>query len=131
MLWSKKCIISAISIVSRVPPYADANLPVQEVAAVKLTSVIFQVNNAKLYVPVFTLFINDNTKFLENIKQGFKRTISWNNTTKITIQSKNNNFDYLIDLTFRNINRLFALSLKSGNENPTRDSFNKYYMSLV
>ena len=131
MLWSKQCIISAISIVSRVPPYADANLPVQEVAAVKLTSVIFQVNNAKLYVPVFTLFINDNTKFLENIKQGFKRTISWNNTTKITIQSKNNNFDYLIDLTFRNINRLFALSLKSGNENPTRDSFNKYYMSLV
>ena len=131
MLWSKQCIISAISIVSRVPPYADANLPVQEVAAVKLTSVIFQVNNAKLYVPVFTLFINDNTKFLENIKQGFKRTISWNNTTKITIQPKNNNFDYLIDLTFRNINRLFALSLKSGNENPTRDSFNKYYMSLV
>ena len=131
MLWSKQCIISAISIVSRVPPYADANLPVQEVAAVKLTSAIFQVNNAKLYVPVFTLFINDNTKFLENIKQRFKRTISWNNTTKITIQPKNNNFDYLIDLTFRNINRLFALSLKSGNENPTRDSFNKYYMSLV
>ena len=35
-------------------------------------------NNAKLYIQVVTLSINDNIKFLENIKQGFKRTISWN-----------------------------------------------------
>ena len=39
----------------------------------------FQINNANLYVPVVTSSINDNIKFLENIKQGFKRTISWNN----------------------------------------------------
>ena len=78
------------------------------------------------------MFINDSTKFLENVKQGFKRTISWNkDRSEITIQPKNNNFDYLMGLTFRNMNRLFALSLKSGNDNPTRDSFNKYYMSLV
>ena len=38
----------------------------------------FIITSAKLYVPVFTLSINDNIKFLENIKQGFKRTISWN-----------------------------------------------------
>ena len=37
----------------------------------------FQINNAKLYVPVVTLSINDNITFLENIRQGFKRTISW------------------------------------------------------
>ena len=35
-------------------------------------------NNAKLYLPVVTLSINDNINFLENIKQGFKRAISWN-----------------------------------------------------
>ena len=40
------------------------------------TGATFQINNAKLYVPVVTLSINDNIKFLENIKQGFKRTIS-------------------------------------------------------
>ena len=34
----------------------------------------FQINNAKLYVPVITLSINGDIKFLENIKQGFKRT---------------------------------------------------------
>ena len=34
------------------------------------------ITSIKLYVPVVTLSINDNTKLLENIKQGFKRTIS-------------------------------------------------------
>ena len=33
-------------------------------------------NNAKLYVPVITLSITDNIKFLENIKERFKITIS-------------------------------------------------------
>ena len=76
--------------------------------------------------------MNDNIKFLENIKQGFKRTISWNKyRSKITTQPKNNNLDYLIDLTFRNINRLVVLSLKKGNDDPTRDSFDEYYMLLV
>ena len=31
----------------------------------------------------------------------------------------------------RNINRLFVLSFKNGNSDPMRDSFDKYYMSLV
>ena len=48
------------------------------VAAIQTTGTAFQINNAKLYVPVVTLSINDNIKYLENIKQGFKRTTSWN-----------------------------------------------------
>ena len=36
------------------------------------------ITNTKRYVPVITLFVSDNIKFLENIKQGFERTISWN-----------------------------------------------------
>ena len=32
--------------------------------------------STKLYVPAVTLSINNNIKFLENIKQGFKRTVS-------------------------------------------------------
>ena len=96
------------------------------------TGATLQINNAKLYVPVVTLSINDNIKFLENIKQGFKRTISWNKyRSEITAQPKNNNLDYLIDPTFRIINRMFALSFKHGNIDPTRDSFDKYYMPSV
>ena len=37
----------------------------------------------------------------------------------------------MIDSTFRNIDILFVLSLKNGNKNPTRNSFDEYYMSLV
>ena len=75
------------------------------------------------------MFIGDNTKFLENIKQGFKRTISWNKYRyKITAQPKNNNLDYLINPTFRNINKLFVLSFRNII---VRESFLRYYMPLV
>ena len=37
----------------------------------------------------------------------------------------------MIDATFRNINRLFVLSFKNGKNDPTRDSFDDYYMPLV
>ena len=75
-----------------------------------ITGANFVITSTKLYVPVVMLSINDNIKFLENIKQGFKRTISWNKyRSEITTYPKNNNLDYLIDPTFRNINRLFVL----------------------
>ena len=34
--------------------------------------------HTKLYVLVITLSVNNDIKFLENIKQGFKKTTSWN-----------------------------------------------------
>ena len=58
--------------------------------AIQTTSTTFQINNANFYVPVVTLSINDNIKFLENIKQRFKRTIYWNKYRyEITTQTKN------------------------------------------
>ena len=64
-----------------------------------ITSVSFEISSTKIYVPVATLSINDNIKFLENIKQGFKRTISWNKyRCEIIVQTKNNNLDYLIEI---------------------------------
>ena len=57
-------------------------------------------------MPVVTLSINDNIEFLENMKQGFQQTVSWNKyRSEITIQQ--NNLDYMIDPSFGNINRLF------------------------
>ena len=64
--------------------------------------------------------------------QGFKRTISWNKyRSEITRQPKNNNLDYMTDTTFKNINRLFVLSFKNGDDYPTGDYFDKYSMRLV
>ena len=93
---------------------------------------VFPINNAKLYVPVVILSINDNITFLRNIKQEFKRTISWNKyRSEITTYKKNNNSDYLIDPRFRNINRFFVLSFKNGYDDPTRYSFDDYYMPFT
>ena len=76
--WPKEFILSEISIIPTTPPNPNANTPVQEVAVIQKTSKTFQINSAKIYVPVVTLSINDNIKVLVNIKQRFKRTISWN-----------------------------------------------------
>ena len=43
-------------------------------------------------------------------------------------QTKNNNLNYLIDLTFTNVNRLSVLSFEKETD---RTSFSKYYVSQV
>ena len=37
----------------------------------------------------------------------------------------------MIDPTFRNINKLFVLLFRNGDDDPTRNSFDKYYIPLV
>ena len=64
--WSKECIIFEISITPKV--WGD-----NPVDAIQTTGATFQINNDKLYVPVVTLSVNDNIKFLENIKQELKK----------------------------------------------------------
>ena len=68
--------------------------------------------------------INDNIK-------GFKKTISWNKYRSQITQPESNNLDYMIYSTFRNINRLVVLSLKSGDSYLTRNYFVNYYIPLV
>ena len=115
--WSRQCIISEILIIPRVYRNPDAEPPVFDVETTQATSAAFQINNAKSYVPVVILSINDNIKFLENIKQGFERTISWNKYRyETTTRPKNNSLDNLIDATFMNISRLFVLSFKNYND---------------
>ena len=50
--WSKECIISGISLTPGIADNSRANHPVPAVAAVQTTGATFQINNAKLYVPV-------------------------------------------------------------------------------
>ena len=75
--WSIYCVMSEISRTRAVPANPNANPAAPAAAETQTTSTTFQINNAKVYVPVVTLSINDNIKLLENIKQGFKITISW------------------------------------------------------
>ena len=122
--WSKECIISEIS---RTPEIRENNW----VDATETTASKFQIDHVKFYLPVVTLSINDNIKFVKNKKQRFKRKRFWNiHRSEITTQTKNN-LDYLIDPAFGNNNRLFVFSLKNGDDDPTKNSFEKYYILLV
>ena len=54
-----------------------------------ITGVNFVITSTKLYLPRITLSINENNKFLENIKQEFKKAIYWNKYgTEVTTQPK-------------------------------------------
>ena len=97
----------------------------------------FQIKDTKLYVPVVTLSKENDTKLLEQLKSGFKRTIKWNKYRwQMTIQPQNNNLNYLTYPTFTNVNRLFVLSFQRivGVNNTTKDyrgSLSDYYVPNV
>ena len=66
------------------------------------------------------------------MKQVPKITDSQNKyRSEVKAQLRNNNLDYMIEQTFKNINRFFVNSCKNVNNDPTRNSFDKYYMPLV
>ena len=70
-----------------------------------------------MYVPVVTLSTEDDIHFLEQSKSGFKRTIEWSKyRSEMTNHTKTNNLNYLIDLTFNKVNRLFILSFKNEED---------------
>ena len=98
-------------------------------AIVAPEGVAFKIKDTKLYVPVVTLSKENDTKLLEKLKTGFKRTIKWNKY--MTIQPQNDNLNYLIDPTFINVNRLFVLSSARNAGGDNRDSISYYYVPNV
>ena len=84
MKWTKNCATPEIYKTPEIPANPNANAPNPLIQATSTTTETFQISNARIYVPVVTLSINNNINFLE--KQGFKRTIFWNK-----YRSDNNN----------------------------------------
>ena len=94
--------------------------------------VTFEIDGKELYVPGVTLSKENDTKLLEQSKTGFKRTIEWNKyRSQMTVQPQNNNWNYLIDPIFANVNKLFVLSFARTNAGDKRGSFSHYYVPNV
>ena len=82
-----------------------------------------------MYILVVTLSAENYNKLLEQLTKGLKRTIKWNKCRPETSnQTKNNNLNYLIDLPFTKVNRLFLFSLENENDSAP---FSKYYIPKV
>ena len=87
------------------------------------------ITDAKCFIPVLTLSTQNSAKILQQQKSGFKRTINWNKyQSKVSIQAPNSYLDYLIDVSFQEINGI----LVSSFENTTDGTVNtKYYLPNV
>ena len=61
----------------------------------------FAITDAKFHVPVVTLSTQDNSKLLQQLKSGFKRTINWNKYQSDTIiYAQNRYLNHLVDPSF-------------------------------
>ena len=69
LTWSKNCILADMTVRD-----AEGDNP----AIIAPTGLEFKITDTKLYVPVVTLSKENDTKLLEQLKSGFKRTIKWN-----------------------------------------------------
>ena len=73
LTWSKNCVLTSKT-TREVDPDAD---PV--VAGINNPiNAVFKITDCKLYAPVVTLSAENDNKFLEQLKTGFKRAIKWN-----------------------------------------------------
>ena len=130
LTWSKSCALGDMTA-------RDAESNNNQPAIVAPTGLEFQITYTKLYVSVVTLSSENDKNLLEQLKSRFKRTVKWNKyRSQMTVQNNNKNLNYLIDVTFTKVKRLFVLSFEriAGWNSATkhnRDSFSHYYMPNV
>ena len=89
----------------------------------------FAITDPKLYVPVVTLSTQEKTKFLQQLKSGFKIVINWNKyLSKPELLAQNPNLNQLVESSFQGVNRLFVLAFENDDD---RTSDDKYYLPTV
>ena len=109
LTWSSTCVLAAVG---------DAN-----------QAATFEITNTKLYVPIVTVSTQENTKFLQQLKSGFKRVINWNKyLSKSELLAQNPNLNHLIEPSFQGVNRLFVLAFENDDD---RASDDEYYLPTV
>ena len=101
----------------------------------------FTITDAKLYVPIVTLSIEDNSKLTKLLNEGFKRPIYWNEykvtPNKIVEIAAINEEKYireLLDSSWQGVKRLFVLAYNNTNNDNNQvsvDSYKKYFLPRV
>ena len=97
--------------------------------AIQNQAATFEITDTKLYVPIVTLSTQENTKFLQQLKSGFKRLTNWNKyLSKPELLAQNPNLNHLVEPSFQGVNRLFVLAFENDND---RTSDDRYYLPTV
>ena len=73
----------------------------------------FPVTDARLYVPVVTLSMEDNSKLRKLLSERFKRSAYWNKYKVIPNKTynRNNYIRELLDASYQGVKRLFLLKI--------------------
>ena len=109
LTWSSNCVLIA--------------------TAIQNQAATFEITDTKRYVPVVTLSTQENTKFLQQLKSGFKSVINWNKyLSKPELLAQNPNLNHLVEPSFQGINRLFVLAFENDNNRTSND---EYYLPTV
>ena len=98
----------------------------------------FAITDTKLYVPVVTLSTQENTKFFQQLKSGFKRVINWNKyLSKPELLAQNPNLNHLVEPSVQGVNRLFVLAFEDDDNRTAHDCYYlptveiKYYIIMI
>ena len=76
-----------------------------------------------------TLSAQENTKFLQQLKSGFKRVVNWNKyLSKPESLAQNPNLNHLVEPSFQGVSRLFVLAFENDDD---RTSYDEYYLPTV
>ena len=109
LTWSSTCVIASVILANQAAAFA--------------------ITDTKLYVPLVTLSTQKNTKFLQQLKSGFKRVINWNKyLSKPELLVQNPNLNHLVEPSFQGVNRLFVLAFENDKD---RTSDEEYYLPTV
>ena len=93
---------------------------------VKNQAATFAITDTKLYVPVVTLSTQENNKFFQQSKSGFKRVINWNKyLLKPELLAQNPNLNHLVEPSFQGLKRLFVLAFENDDD---RTNDEEYYL---
>ena len=99
------------------------------------TTATFKITDAKLYVPIATLSVEDNAKLSKLLSEGFKRPIYWNECkitpnkiVEIAAANDEKKIKKFLDSSCQGVNRLFVLVYNNaaGNDQVSVNSYKKY-----
>ena len=72
----------------------------------------FEITDAKLHVPIVTLFTKDSVDLTKELSEGLKRSVYWNNykTKPAIVIEKGTNIYELLYASFQDVRRLFVIA---------------------
>ena len=97
---------------------------------------IFEITDAKPFVPIVTWSAEDNAKLVKQLNKGFKRPAYWNkykaiynNVVEIAAANAEKHIRELLESSWQGVKRLFVFVYDNtaGDNQVSVDSFTKYF----